>query len=98
MDYTVDPDELRRLARGLESVHAAIGAMGRDGGPLAEAVPDAAVLGSIAVADALRELGANWSKARARIRAELDGTARALDAAAGSYGGVESGLVTALEP
>lgn len=98
MDYTVDPDELRTLARGLESVHAAIGAIGPAGGAQAEAALDPAVLGSVAVAAALRDVGSNWSKARARIRAELDGAARAVDAAAGSYGAVESGLVTALEP
>ena len=95
MDYTVDPDELRTMVRGLEAVRAAIAALG-DGFGAAEPPADLAVVGSALVADALREVGDNWSKARARIGAEVEGGADALAAAARSYSGVESGLVAAL--
>jgi PE family protein len=98
MDYTVDPDELRTVARGLESVQSAIDAMGRATGAAGTAGIDPAVVGAAAVVDALREVGSNWSKARARIRAEVEGAARGVDAAARSYAGVESVLVRALEP
>jgi hypothetical protein len=98
MDYTVDPDELRTLARGLDGVPAALDAMVLVTGSSGEAALDPAVVGAAAVVDALREVGTNWSKARARLRAEVEGAARAVDAAARSYAGVESSLVTALEP
>jgi hypothetical protein len=107
MDYTVDPDELRTVARGLQGVQAAIDAMGPgtgspgsggSWGSWGQVALEPAVVGDAGVVDALREVGSNWSKARARIRAEVAGAAQAVDAAARSYAGVESGLVTALEP
>jgi uncharacterized protein YukE len=97
MDYTVDPDELRTMARGFASVHVAIDAMTSAMASSRQAARHP-VTGSAAVADALQDVGTNWSKARARMLAEVEGAARALDAAARSYTAVESDLVAALEP
>ena len=98
MDYTVDPDQLRTLARGLENVQAALAAMGSLTGASGGRALDPAVVGDIGVVAALIEVGGNWSRARARIRAEVEGAAHAVEAAARSYAGVESGLVAALAP
>lgn len=93
MDFSVDPDQLVVLSRGLAAAEAALGEVG------ARSHPElASVVGAVQVASALHEVAASWSTARSRIRAELDGAARAASAAAQVYGAAEHEVSRAATP
>jgi len=93
MDFSVDPDQLAVLSRGLAAAEAALGEVG-----VRPAEDLRGLVGAAQVASALHEVAASWSHARGRIHAELDGAARAAAAAAEVYGDVEREVTRAATP